>query len=197
MSRRVDSRSPGTHQGQGSETPLVNLQRGAFAYRTYDLVVGGATHRTEPIDVLLADGLNAKMLARHIAGVLAVADALSAELARIDEIGARFWDLARRTWRSHRQIRTALAGRRGAVGCHVYAGRTFLERQKTGRGAPELMHGPVAAPESCLWYVSGGRSGQSNRAGGHRRGSRGDGGRTASPDSEEKPAPASGGIAPR
>jgi hypothetical protein len=47
----------------------------------------------ESIDVLVADGLNAQMRAKDIAGVLAVADAVSEQLSRL--AGVVFWDLPR------------------------------------------------------------------------------------------------------
>ena len=73
---------------------LWDLTRGAFAYRTYDCVSAATGHRLDVHDVLLADGLNAQMRASDIAGVLAVADEVSSELARVDDDGTRFWDLA-------------------------------------------------------------------------------------------------------
>lgn len=73
----------------------VDPVRGAFAYRTYDGVPAAAGSRIEPIDVLVADGLNAQMRARDIAGVLAVADELAAEIERIDAEGTCFWELDR------------------------------------------------------------------------------------------------------
>lgn len=69
--------------------------RGAFAYRTYDCVPAAPTHRIEEVDVLVANGLNAQMRAEEIAGVLAYSEDVSAELARIDENAACFWDLSR------------------------------------------------------------------------------------------------------
>ena len=71
------------------------FRRGAFAYRTYDCIPAASTTTLEAIDVLVADGLNAEMRAKDIAGVLAVAHQLAAELARIDELGITFWDLTR------------------------------------------------------------------------------------------------------
>lgn len=73
---------------------LSTRERGAFAYRTYDCVPAAESGRLEPIDVLVADGLNAEMRARDIAGVLAVADAVGDELARIDP-DVTFWTLSK------------------------------------------------------------------------------------------------------
>jgi len=72
-----------------------DLRRGPFAYRTYDCIPAAPTCRLEPIDVLVADGLNAQMRAKDIAAVLAVAGDVSDQLARIDEDGTSFTDLAR------------------------------------------------------------------------------------------------------
>ena len=84
-----------TKPSLGVGTDLSGLTRGAFAYRTYDCVPAARSNRLEPIDVLVADGLNAQMRARDIAAVLAVADAVSVQLAAIDANGTRFWDLQR------------------------------------------------------------------------------------------------------
>ncbi|MHB8457722.1 MAG: DUF6308 family protein, partial [Acidimicrobiales bacterium] len=45
------------------------------------------------MDVCVADGLNAQMRSKHIAGVLAVADQLSVELGKIGD-DLCFWDLS-------------------------------------------------------------------------------------------------------
>lgn len=79
----------------GVGADLSGLTRGAFAYRTYDCVPAAPSNRLEPIDVLVADGLNAQMRARDIAAVLAVAEAVSIQLSAIDANGTRFWDLQR------------------------------------------------------------------------------------------------------
>ena len=71
-----------TTPGSGVGDPPTRLLRGAFAYRTYDCVPTARLGRLEPIDVLVADGLNVQMRARDIAGVLAIADLISEELAR-------------------------------------------------------------------------------------------------------------------
>ena len=73
---------------------LKALRRGAFAFGTYDCVEASQSHRLEPIDILVADGLNAQLRAGDIGGVLAVADAVSDELARIGP-GVKFWELPR------------------------------------------------------------------------------------------------------
>jgi hypothetical protein len=73
---------------------LKGLRQGAFAYRTYDCIPPAPSYRLEPIDVLVADGLNAQLRAGDIARVLAVADAVSDQLARIGP-DVRFWELAR------------------------------------------------------------------------------------------------------
>lgn len=79
----------------GIGAPPDEPLRGAFAFRTYDCIPAAPTFSLEPIDVLVADGLNAQMRAKDIAGVLAVAHEVAGELARIDENGVCFWDLAR------------------------------------------------------------------------------------------------------
>lgn len=81
-----------TKSGIGGD--IESEQVGAFAYATYDRVPGSPGGRLEPIDVLVADGLNAKMLARDIAGALAVAEPVSECLAAI-EPGTTFWGLDR------------------------------------------------------------------------------------------------------
>jgi hypothetical protein len=66
---------------EGVGEDLDPLSLGAIAFVTYDEIPAAASPTIEPIDVLVADGLNAKMLARDIAGVLAVAQDLGREIA--------------------------------------------------------------------------------------------------------------------
>lgn len=73
--------------------PSAASEWSAFAYRTYDCIEGSAGEALEPIDILVADGLNAKMVARNIAGALAVADEVSVELKKIAPT-TTFWDLS-------------------------------------------------------------------------------------------------------
>ncbi|MGH3848376.1 MAG: DUF6308 family protein, partial [Pseudonocardiaceae bacterium] len=80
---------------RGVGDPAAEAVRGDFAYRTYDAVRSHPGPRLEPIDVLVADGLNAQMRAKDIAGVLAVADQLTPELERIDRDDVCFWELDR------------------------------------------------------------------------------------------------------
>lgn len=86
---------------EGVGEDLDPLSLGAFAFVTYDEIPAAASPTIEPIDVLVADGLNAKMLARDIAGVLAVAQDLGREIAKLDNLGVEFWTL------SSEQISTA------------------------------------------------------------------------------------------
>lgn len=73
---------------------LPARQVGVFAYRTYDCIAPGAWGTLEPIDVLVANGLNARMQASAIGAVLIVVDEISAELKGIPETQT-FWDLPR------------------------------------------------------------------------------------------------------
>lgn len=73
---------------------IDRLDVSAFAYSTYDLIPGSSGPGIEPIDVLVAEGLNGQMRARHIAAALAVADEVSAALDGIGE-DLRFWELDR------------------------------------------------------------------------------------------------------
>lgn len=70
------------------------LTVGAFAFATYDGVAPAPSTDLEPIDVLVADALNAQMRARDIAGVLAVAREIGEQITRIDESGVKFWTLS-------------------------------------------------------------------------------------------------------
>ncbi len=69
----------------------VNLQRGAFAYRTYDCVPADAGHILTTRDILVADGLNAMMRAKDVAAALSVVDPVSVEIEALDEAGSIFW----------------------------------------------------------------------------------------------------------
>ena len=57
-----------------------------------DHVAPATSTDREPIDVLVADGLNAQMRARDIAGVLAVMREIGGQITRIDESGVKFWE---------------------------------------------------------------------------------------------------------
>ena len=74
--------------------PLSSRQVGAFAYRTYDCIAPGPTDTLDPIDVLVANGLNARMPASATGAVLSVADEISAVLKEIHP-SETFWDLPR------------------------------------------------------------------------------------------------------
>ncbi len=78
----------------GVGDPPGELRRGAFAYGTYDCVPASPSPAVESLDVLVADGLNARLQGPDIAGVLAVAAPVSDQLARIDP-GLKFWELTR------------------------------------------------------------------------------------------------------
>ncbi|MGH3530141.1 MAG: DUF6308 family protein [Pseudonocardiaceae bacterium] len=78
----------------GVGEPLGALSRGVFAYRTYDCIAAAPSSELEPVDVLVADGLNAQMRAKDIAGALAVAGAVSDQLKQIDS-NLTFWSLPR------------------------------------------------------------------------------------------------------
>ena len=82
----------GSPVGVGED--LGARQRRAFAYQTYDCIAGSDASDLTPVDVLVADGLNAQMRSKDIAGVLAVAGEVSTQLARIDE-DTNFWSLSR------------------------------------------------------------------------------------------------------
>ncbi len=71
-----------------------DLSVGAFAFTTYDGIDASATPDIGPIDILVADGLNAQMRARDIAGVLAVAGEIGEQITRLDESGVKFWTLS-------------------------------------------------------------------------------------------------------
>lgn len=73
---------------------IERLDVSAFAYSTYDRIPGSSGPGIEAIDVLVADGLNGQMRARHIAAAMAVAPEVSAALADIDD-DVRFWELDR------------------------------------------------------------------------------------------------------
>lgn len=74
--------------------PLSTRHVGAFAYRTYDCIAPSPTNTLDPIDVLVANGLNARMQASAIGAVLSVADEVSAVLKEIPPTQT-FWDLPR------------------------------------------------------------------------------------------------------
>lgn len=78
--------------GVGLALPPRNV--GVFAYRTYDCVAPAPGDTLEPIDVLVANGLNARMQGAAIGAVLAAADEISAELKEIPA-NKTFWDLPR------------------------------------------------------------------------------------------------------
>lgn len=73
---------------------IGELPVGAFAFATYDGIAPAASTDIEPIDVLVADGLNAQMSARDVAGVLAVASEIGEQINRLDESGVKFWTLS-------------------------------------------------------------------------------------------------------
>ncbi len=74
--------------------PLEDLEIRKFAYVTYDCIAGSSSRGLAPIDIFVANGLNARMSSRSIAAVLAVEDEVSACLEKIAK-GIHFWDLAR------------------------------------------------------------------------------------------------------
>ncbi len=74
--------------------PLSTRHVGAFAYRTYDCIAPSPTNTLDPIDVLVANGLNARMQASTIGAVLAVGDEISTVLKEIPATQT-FWDLPR------------------------------------------------------------------------------------------------------
>lgn len=82
---------PSGHVGES----VSGRSRGAFAYGTYDCIPAGPGSDLQPIDVLVADGLNAQMRARDIAGALAVADTVSEALRQLDATPIAFWELTR------------------------------------------------------------------------------------------------------
>lgn len=83
---------PWTLRRSGVGEDRGNLTVGAFAYESYDCVLGSISGGIEAIDILVANGLNARMYAREIAGVAAIAEELSDCLRCIHE-GTTFWDL--------------------------------------------------------------------------------------------------------
>lgn len=82
----------GPKTGVGDDVGRLSV--GAFAFATYDGIAPGTSADIEPIDVLVADGLNAQMRARDIAGALAVGREIGEQIARIDESGVKFWTLS-------------------------------------------------------------------------------------------------------
>lgn len=83
---------PKTPPNRAVGPPLSTRHVGAFAYRTYDCIAPSPGDTLEPIDVLVANGLNARMQASAIGAILAVADEISAELKEIPS-NQTFWDL--------------------------------------------------------------------------------------------------------
>ena len=76
--------------------PLGELTVGEHAYRTYDCVEGGPVYELTDVDVLVANGLNARMRAGEIAGALAVADQVSELLKQLHTSDVIFWELRQR-----------------------------------------------------------------------------------------------------
>lgn len=76
----------------GVGDPLEDLEIRNFAYGTYDCIPGSKGRGLEPVDVLVANGLNARMASRPVAAVLEVQDEVSHCLRRIPK-AVHFWDL--------------------------------------------------------------------------------------------------------
>lgn len=68
---------------------------GAFAFEVYDAVAPAPGTSLAPLDILVANGLNAQMRASDIAAAWAVREAVSAELALCSRRPAAFWELSR------------------------------------------------------------------------------------------------------
>lgn len=85
---------PWTRRGGAVGDPIERVDVSVFAYSTYDSIPGSSGPGLEAIDVLVAEGLNGQMRARHIAAAMAVAPEVSAALAAIDA-DIRFWELDR------------------------------------------------------------------------------------------------------
>jgi hypothetical protein len=66
------------------------LSRARWGYRTYDCVPPASSHELEPIDILVAAGLNGRLDVRSVASMMAVASEAGSALARIP---LRFWEI--------------------------------------------------------------------------------------------------------
>lgn len=75
--------------------PVGTLTLGAFAFDTYDQIPAAVGFNLEPVDVLVADGLNAQMLGRDVAGALAVADEVGDQIRQITVNRQAYWEIDR------------------------------------------------------------------------------------------------------